>query len=710
MSPNDAFVYNRLAHYVWALSQKWPSARDGYDVRYMVKGYEQYHQIDLDSLKQLLMDEISQDALHQKWWWLRVDGCIETIAMLQSDGNLIDGMPSRATYDKQMEGRKLNGYTTRIKSNVERVKNSYRNASVAFEARPENPELMADAISSFNAFTRKTLEINNFESQKENYIHDGVAFGSGVMQVHHDATRGIPDDTWFEEKIRQGVPLDYNEYKTFLSIARSHIVESVDTFEIIRDRHARGRDAASFDNAVHTRVTRVRKRPLAYVQTKYPDKAHLFSPNITSIYQYTNPSSLQDPATDYHVIEYEVQICCPVRYDLEYNVMLGPGVSERVSQKRERNAIVKVVFFECAGIVDMCIDEYAHNRFTYQQWMHTPSYFHGCGIGLAKYGRDTERILNIMMSGQLRFFDRMSKGGGWFYSNVIDEATVQKRAREGTYIGIDYSKLPAELKNRPISDLVMDNRPTTMPVVYDQLMNRAEEYTNRAMMVPDAARGIKQGSSGRQELILTNQAEEVINSGIAAYEMSYHGIGLRLHANIVDIEADTEMSFFTEDRYGKPQTIELNKPEGELLEFDPIEQTYKAVPVAIKNSLRTLRFDTALVTRPVIPTNPAQLSLFYRGLAESLLPFIQMGPTGLVFVDFLNRYAYNDIPGLGDMIKQLRDMAGAQLEQEQEMMGQQQQQQAEREAFDQAVQKAELSQNQMRLMQNFVANMAKNNK
>lgn len=695
------FLFDRLAHYVWALSQEWPSAPGGYDVRYMVPNYEHFEQASLATVEKMLMDEVEKDATHQKLWWLQIDGALDAIGMMEADGaNISQGSDSlgKDGYKNHHQNRKSEPYTSRVKSNVERVKDQYRLSPIMFEALAEDKEALSEAVMGLNEYKRKILTSNNWPQQRDAYIHDGVTFGTGVLKVHHDKNLALPDDTWFEEKAQQGVPLSMDEYMRFRKLVNTHIVEYVPTFELIRHRRARGESSRSFSHSCHPMITRCQQRSIMSLVAEYPNLDGKITAGKHSVYKDTNPEAGLIDDDQRTVTTFEVHVKLPVEYDIDIPVEMN-GQVVPITKHRRRNAVMKVVMVYNHGIVDMCIDEYHHNQFPYEQWMHTPSFKHGCGIGLCKYGRDTERIFNIMLNGQLRFFGRMVKGGGFYYKGAMDPKTIEARSKEHTWIEIDPKSLPADLRNRPIGDLIQDSRPTSMPAVYDQLMNRAEDSTNRAMMVPDASRGIKQGSSGRQELVLTDQAERVMSTGIAAYENSFLSIGKKVHSNIVQFDGDTMIPLQITTPAGEKMEVVLNYPEVISEDYDPVNEEWTVLPKIIRNNLKTLHFTTQLSTQSIVPVNPAQRLHFYQDLSEKVFQILQAGPQGVALLRWMNKYAFNGVPGLDELIAETQEALEAQMQANAEAAARQEEYQRERDQREDAAKAAELAQNQQRLDQ-----------
>ena len=702
MAKAPHFMFDRLSHYVWALSQPWPSQPDGYDVRWMVPNYESFDQADVHTIEEMLMKEIRQDVQHQNQFWLRFDGALDAIGMLESDGIHLSGNADEITagsYEEQEKTRKKDPYTSFVKANIERVKNHYRNMPIMFEAQAQDESNHGEIVRGFNEYKNKILEVNEWPKQRDAIIHDGVAYGSGVLDVRYDKNKMLPEDTWFEEHIRQGEPLELSDFMRFDRLANTHRIEHVPTFELIRHRYARGEASRDMNHSCHAMLTRIRQRSISEVVSEYPHLDGELAAARHDLYIKSNPQARLIHKDDRTVTEFRVQIKMPLYYKLPLQIHVGGGEVVHYTKDRRRYANVEVVIYANYGIADIKIDEYAHNGFTYVQWMHTPSSKHGCGIGLCKYGRDMERVRNIMMNGQLRFFGTMVKGGGFYYKGVLDAKTIENRTKENPWTEIDPASLPAELRNRPISDLVADNRPTSMPQVYDQLMLRAEDAANRAMMVPDASRGVKQGSSGRQELILNEQAEQVMSSGTSGYENAFMPLGKKVHSNIIQFDGRRWIEVEIETDEGRRDVVELNFPEVMEEAFDEHTEQWYTYPKIIRNNLQSMRFTTRLSTQGLVPSQPAQRLLFYQDLLQNIMELLNSGPQAIPILRFMNDYAFGTVPGLDVLITQMQDMYQAQMEQQSEQAIAQAQMQEEGKQREHKIKETELAQNKQRLDQ-----------
>ena len=694
------FIFDQMGFYVWALKQKWPSNPDGYDMRMFAPDYNDYPQADLATIQSELENELMLNADHQRLAWLEIDGAIEAVAMLESDGLINTEKPelNKSWYAETRKGRKNSVYTTRVRPNVERVKNHYRNIPAMWSALSEDPEATTEAIEGFNAYNRHIASENNWFDNRDSVLNEGIAFGSGAVNVLHDANLQMPDDTWFEERALQGQPLEYDEFRRFHKTVRSHVIEYVPTFELVRHRTAYGEGARQLSGERHPLISRVRQRRIADVVAEYPSLSGKLSADIHSVFKKINPYSLTLHDQHDTVTEIRHQIRMPLRYTLPVTVHIGNGIFETIKKDRRRVAIVEVVEIMGQGIVDMYVDRYHHNHFTYEQWMPQVSSKHACGIGLCKYGRDMERTFNILLNGSLRYFRRMSKGGGFYITGVMDENELERRTEEHAWIGIDSSKLPPDLRKRPISDLIQDNRPPNLPAVYDQIMIRAEDSVNRAMMVPDAARGIRQGESGRHELALKEQADQAMGPGAARWVAFHKPIGIRIHSNVVQFDGDQEIDLHITDPFtGERQHIVLNKPEGMVEQYDPIQDDYFIFPQAVKNRLMGLRFTTQISTNSLIPANPSQRLFFYQDLAQRLFPYIQMGPTGYAFLEWLDQYAYGGVPGIKKLIQKLQGINEAMMERDSEAALAQAAMEAEQADRNHQIEAGKLAQNAKRL-------------
>lgn len=701
-----------LRHWVWALSQSWQSNDgDGYNIGYLAPGHQKVDQAALETIDSELEAEEILNAQHQLWYWMFIDGAADAIGMMEADGyNLSnEGKLSKASFSNADQKRAQEAYISRVKTRVERVKSQYRNVPLGYDAVANDPEQHAEAVRGLNATNEKILNANNWPMVRDAVIHDAAAYGSGVAYTPYRPAMAVPDDTWFEEKIRQGAPLEWEEYKQFHHLVKQIGIEHIDTFELIRDRRARGEASRDINNPVHRITTWPQQKSVSWLRQKYPKYAERIHPAVADVYRDTNPAALEMGDDHQTATLKKTWIRFPVSYDLEVPVHVGGGQIAFRKKRRERWCIVEIDRIEGVGIVDMCIDKYAHNQVPLDQFVPVVSKKHSCGIGLAKYGRDADRIWNIMLNGQLRFFSRMVKGGGFYIKGAIDADAINARTQENTWIGIDLKKVPKQLHGFPFKDLVVDNRPSTMPAVYDQLMARAEEAGNRAMSVPDATLGIKQGNSGRQEMILREQAEQVMSTGIAAFEAMHHPLGIKMHSNIVQFLGDEEIMFTIKDEHGQDTVVELNKVMSMYPVTDPITQEEKLMPGLVRNELKGLLYTTQISTRSVMPLNPTERQLFFQDFTNQVvIPLMERGSKGLVALKYLNKHGYGNIPGTESMIEELQAIEAAQSE---AMASQQQQAQAREDADkdrEQANKQKEMALDELRHNMKHTSDMQKN--
>lgn len=677
----------------------------GIDVTHMTPRMMDVDQLDLSTIDQMLQDELQKDAYHQQQFWLWIDGAAEAIGMLEADGYRLDvnGRVSRTSYFNSYKKRDRDAFVSKVRPNVERVKNHIRSAPLDFEAVPNNPD-QAGTVAALNQYVDEIKNRNQFESQLDDFIDDGVKYGSGILFNARVSDQKMSNLQRYHEKVQQGMPLSYQEFVQYDEHLHQHKLEHIDTFEMIRCRYVKGKDSTHLKN--HPWIHHVKQRRVADLRIEYPHVADRIQCSTDPVWQTTSPYSMLYEQSDDTATWYRHYVRFPVKYVQEVPVVVA---GEVIFQKRMvyRDAIAQIDRIKDVGIVDMQIDMYHHGEFPLDYWVHSTSSKHACGIGLVKHGRDAQRIYTIMLNGKLRYFKRMVKGGGFFMGDVLDQKTINARTREHEWIKIDINKLPGELKNRPLNELIQDNRPGSFPQVYDNLLLNAERAIDEGMSVPNASKGVQQGSSGRQEAILANQAQMVMNSGLGALEKALLPMGRKLHQNILQFDAGTYFTIKRQDEVnGDTQIIEFNKQLDDYVVYDQFGEP-QLKPLAILNNLGDLEISTQISTRSIIPSNPAEKRQFFQDILVQFFPYLQGGEKELVFLKHINKLGFGGIPHFDRMISEL--LAAEQKRQQQQIMAmqQEQQQQALKEGHRNEEKKAELNLDYMRLNQKFMTDLAK---
>lgn len=701
----DTFQINDLGYYVWALhSFDWPSAPGGQNVTDLVPNHRKYEQANLATIDNEIESELQEDADHQRKYWLHVDRAAEAVGMLEGDGMDIGDQGRVRGYDFEEAKKKYSStdaFISLVKPNLDVYKQQLQSADVGFEMVAADPAEDAQAIENVNEYKRQILNNNGFDKVEDNVIHEGAAYGSGVMKVEYDRQASNPDLRFVEEQVKDGKPLSFEEYMRFRDLTKAHIIDYVPTFEMIRCRYARGRGSWDLSGDQHPYTHRVREMSVTKLRQMFPDQADRISPSTSEVYNDTNPESFKDE-TDHNntATLKETWITCPVNYNLTVKVQLDDGTIVPKRHPRSRDVTLYIARIEDVGVVDMVADRYSHGRKPFVQWVNYPSVKHSCGVGLVKYGYAPQRVHNIMFSGKLRFFQRMVKGGGFFIKGAIDRDEIKSRSQEHSWIGIDYDSLPPELQNQPISQLVHENTTSQFPAVYDRLESQAAQYVNISMNIPGPKRGEAEGTSGRQDMAMINQNDQIANNGIRAYEAMYRPLGEMVLSNIVQFDGEEEdLKFITINKTtGKPEVRVLNEVQFEELKWNPIEAKYELYPVKIKNNIKNLKFDTRLSTRSIIPDNPAERRSFIQQFMNQAMPLTET-LRGITMLRYINNFVYGGVPGFSDMINDMEK----QLRQDRKFQKQQAQKEQQREdrklRFEQAMKKAELQQDQMRLKQ-----------
>ena len=703
-------IIDDIRFYVWALSRPWPSNPNGYDIRYMAGGYNDVTQADLVTIDALLERELTKNVDHQVLTWHWLDGAINAIGMMEADGYRLDkdfthavGMRNFTAYEHLKATRDNEAYISLVKGNVGKRVDYLRGQPIMFEAVAADPDNGGTAAMDLTMYAYDILARSGFSAVRENLLNDMASFGSGVVEVGYGPCGDRPDDAYFEERMRQGMPMSAEEYRRYVDLQRQHKVRWVDTFSVIRDRHARGAEARSFNSPMHKQVDLLEPFRVAALRLDYPDRADEIVAAVSEAYMKSNPRAIMVDEVGDTATRKTTYIRCPVKYETSALVMTPYGDMVRKAHTIRRNAIIKVVRVENVGIVDMCVDEYYHHQFPVEQVVENTSSKSACGFGACKLGHDAERIFNVMLNGKLRYLGRMVKGGGFVYKGAMSADDLERRTDEGAYVEIDLEGLPPELQTMPIQNLVYDNRPTSFPSVYSELMSQAEYYGDRVTQSPGSDRGVKQGTSARHDMFLAQQAEQAMSGSAQSYENFMVPFGDRLFSNIVQFDRDNEVRFVGAD--GAEHV--LNEMAGSYDVYDEDLDEHRVLPIIARNNLRTLRYTTKPATRSLMPHNPTEQRLFMQQFIQNIGEMVrQGGMKELILIKYLIRHGYGGLPGAQNLVDELTEAVRLDM-----MMAMQQMQaQAEGEDFDrrsEAAQKnAELAQNNKRLDQHYAIKMA----
>lgn len=708
---------DQIQFWVWALSQDWPSMPKGFDgendhefLKKMAPGHKNTIQASLATLDNLIETELELDARHQQYYWLWIDRAIEAIGMMEADGLDLANrgkLFAQHYYDAHKQASNKNAFISLVKPNIDIYKSQLRDTGVVFEAAPNDPRADAQAIADFNDYSAEILNHNHWQQAKENHLHDFAAYGSGCFQVDYREDEASPDDMFFEDRVRRGEPIPFEEYQRAKDLIRAHVIEYVETFEIIGHRNASGHDSWNIAASLQHPIThRVRQKRVAWLKRQYPQAASRITANTSDIYRQTNPRSFVLDYNDEDQATLKTTwIRFPVSYDLTIPIQLADGSVVQKMNTRNRSAVLRVDRIEGVGIVDMELDAKAHNMIPIAQAVNFPSNKHSRGIGMCKYGYAPQKVHQIMFNGQLRMFERMVKGGGWFFKGVIDKNEIKAQQKEGTWIGIDRSKLPADLANRPIKELVSENQQMQFPTIYERLQATTENYVNTAMSAPPPSKGFRGGTSGRQDLALINQANEVSSGGQRNYEAVMMPLGQMLHAQIIQYDGDRmDIEFMREDEAvpGKFRKVVLNKVINEQVKFDPFADDdgrlsrWKIIPTKIKNNLKSLKFTTKLSTRSLLPTNPTERRLFMSDIIQKFFPLTE-SQRGVELLKWWVESGMGGLPGFSERIATIEESLAKDREFQMGMAQREQQLKEGQIQFDRQVQQTELAHNLKRL-------------
>jgi hypothetical protein len=625
-------------------------AKFGADVSDLVSDRAQVEQYDLDLLEAELEAELERDADHQQTEWLIRDRAIEAIGLVESDGPNI-GLGAGIRTDYSPKAKKDSAFINLLKSNRDRIAAHLQSTDLTIEAEAVRDEDIP-AVQALNDKKDNILSHAQFESNFQNFVVDGVTYGSGLLRTGYGSNMDSPDLIYYINKMNRGEALTIDEYYGFKRAIMKHEVSYVDTFKMIRYRGARGAAATDFSTKDHRWLHYVDQVPISRLKAMYPEHEDQIAKSMSNVVAKTNPmhpylNNIEDTGT---VIETWVRY---VISGSENVPVIDPMGGEPVMMEVPvvRDAIGRIVRIQDVGIVDMTIDEFHHNRFPFVQWNYSISSRHSCGIGVCKYGRDPQVMHNALHNGMLHTFGTMAKGGGFFDSRLgITPSDMKKRAVPGTYVPVD---VPAELWGTPMDQLIVDSRPNSFHGVFADLMAIESRAMDEAMSVPNATKGIQQGTSGRQEALLQQQAEQVHSLAIAALERSFYPLAVQVFSNIMQFERDPHTFYVKDSISGSRRRVDVNQPLGYMIQFNEEYGEYDLVPYGVINDITNLQFSISVQTRSIVPTRPAERAHFYSQFFMQTAPFIQ-DPYARIWLEEMNNSGFR-IEGVSKAMRRIEE-------------------------------------------------------
>lgn len=668
------FKHNDLRFYVRAFFDlSMANGRQPVDIRYMVPGFEDVDQATAETIEGILEEEDEQNAEHMKQHWLHYDRALMAVGMRESSGYETGQEFGEVVTDREKNKKKKvvkNAYIGLARTNAEHAKDHLGNVPLGFEVTANNPQVDKAAIASWNRWRDEVLNSNNFSKQKKLFIGDGYDFGSGIIYNPYRERKTGADTMFFEERARQGQPIEWEEYQQYEEYLKSHVFEHVDTFSVIRDRRAKGEASMSFKNPCHTITTWLENITVTEARQRWPHLADRIQPNISDLFNRINPGSLEKHQDDLMVTVKNSWIQMPVSYPFTFNVHVGGGNTVPRTTMRNRVAVVRVERLEGIGVADMYIDEYAHGQIPLTMWQRRPSKYHSYGIGAYKDMWSAEWAYNIAFNGKFRWFDRLAKGGGFYFKGVLGKEHIDERTKEHAWVSIDPNSLPADMRERSIKDLVMDTPSQPMPSVYDNLEISMEDKVNRTSGTTGML-GEPVGNSGRQQLLLRNQSEAGLGPTVANLEDPFLEMGEKFFSNSVQFDAGRPIRFMHSDPVtGEKQLAELNVPEGEIDTFDIHTGEWKMLAYHIKNDISKLDYKVQISTRSLIPSNPTERRFFWQDTLQMVQPLTQ----SLQDVLFLEEYDKHVFGGLlHDMVERLKQVHTQNMESGQQQLQREQQ-------------------------------------
>ena len=653
-SDNQAanFVIDDLAHYVQVFNDF------GIDIREKVMhlGYTK-DQFSVSNLDSYLEQELSEDAQHQTNWWIIKDRAYEAFGIIESDGHGIAVDGRLMTYAKHVSSRRNNrAFLNIVKGNRDRVVSQIESVDFSIEATP-NYDKDRDIVERLNKRKTNILEDNNWDAVHSKYITDGVTYGSGVFSVNYGDWPDNPSIAKYINKIESGKALTLDEYTRFQQAMKGHQIRYVDTFEMIRCRHARGPESTTLRNKKHRWIHRIEQISMSEAMRDYPEYAVHIGNRISEHYANTNPAGYFNDSLADTITKKTTWVRFGI-HEVKNVMVIDPTTNEEIlfPTPVKRYAIGKFVRLEGIGVVSAEIDYYRHNMFPFVMWVYTPSRYHSCGIGLVKYGRDPQVIYNQLHNGMIEYIGRMAKGGGYFDSRLgISDTDINDMSKPGTWKKITVNP---QLGERPLRDFMLENRPQAFPSVYSDLMSIERQAADDTMNVPNVWKGIRSGDSGKQEQILQNQADMAHSSTLSAIGECYQEFALQLYSNIQQFNQDPLQFSYTDPMTNTTESVELNSQPDAYLVFNEETGEYDVIEGQSENSVVDVMFDIRVDKNTLIPTRPTERGAFLMNFFQQSREAV-MDPRQRVWLREMNRIALR-IPELNnalDLIDQMDQAA-----------------------------------------------------
>lgn len=655
MSQTDGFLVNDIAHYQDIFSEYGIDISD-------VNPDDRAEQITAEQLDQLLEAELTEDAEHQLEYWIKQDRAYEAIGMIEADGPGI-GVDGRIRKEYLKNARKNDPFITLVKSNRDRIVAQLEAANIDISAVP-NRDQDIQAIDNLNKYKESIFSNANFSFQKYQAVVDAVTFGSGLMMCEYTDSLSSPDISRLIE-LGQTKGLTVDQLIMLQKASFSHNLEYVSTFEFIRDRFAKGPTSSNYNSPTHRWIHRVRQIPLTSAKKWYPNVDGPIAEMISSHFLDLNPNG--------HVMERVTNTVTEktswIRFEITEPTMIkvvdpnGGDEPYEFELSVDRYAVAKVTRLEGIGVVDIDIDEYNHNRFPIASFVYVPSSKHSCGIGAVKFGRDAQVIHNKLHNAMLTMFDTMAKGGGFIDSRLgITQEQLKARSKEGSFLVV---KMPDHLQGKSLKDMVVDNRMGSFPSAYPELLQFHSSSVDTSMNVPNASKGFAQGSSGRQELVLQQQAEAVQSVTISQLERFMKELATLLYSNIVQFDQDPFVFYHTDPLTGKRDTVPMNMPSGYKPFFNEETGQTDLMPFGVINDISSVSYQIYVTTRSIVPTNPVDKANFYMNLFASTERSIK-DPDTRIWLRHMNKNGFK-IPGIENALDEIEQRQAQEMQQMQQM-------------------------------------------
>lgn len=618
----------------------------GYDDTSIFYGGIHPDQISVHDLENMLRSEYQKDAMHQLEFWIYRDKAGEVVNLIEHNQPNDDGA-SAVWRTFRQEAATSHPLVNLIKPNANRIVAQMLQVDNNFGMKHKNPK-DKDLVRNVNYHKDAILRRNNWDQHWNDAIDDAGTFGSGVVEILYEKSQQSMDLNHIVRKATDGGHLTDQELMDLYRAMYDHKIAYRDTFDVVNYRGARGKKDRLYRGPGHRWVHINDTISVSKAKQLYPEYEDRIVPGIDYYYKELRPALFSQVMNEDDVVSRtRTQVKFPVIQLVEAPIVGKDGqVIAHSGEIIRRTIMVEFVRLYAAGVVDITVDQYNHGDFTVHQIMLNSSSYHSKGIGAAKFGIDGQKIYNMYHAGLLKYLGKQIKSGGIVDTRLgISASQLRQLSQPGKFVE---AKLPSELRDKKIGDLIKTFDPPSFPSTYPNMMALESRAVDESMSVPESMKGIQQGTSGDQEDILQRQGAMTHNPSQQHIITSLHPIAESLCSNIVQYDT-YPIDFYEEDPLtGEYKRIQLNMPEAYVPYFDAYSGEMMVKPVSIRNAISGLQYKVDIGPTSYVPKDPHQKAQLIMNLIDRIHQSAG-NPAQLEAIRSINSLIYN-IPQIDDLL------------------------------------------------------------